>query len=149
MEVYPLKHIRFWCNKVIPLVYDDSLTYMELLEKCVFYINHLIEDNKLMVSELNAQGQSISELQTEVNLLMSEFEKIKNGDYTSMYLESLAQWVDQNLQTLVARVVKYVFFGLSADGRFVAYIPSSWDFIQFDTDMNPESDYYGHLILRW
>lgn len=30
---------RFWCQKVLPLVYDDSLSYYELLNKVVDYLN--------------------------------------------------------------------------------------------------------------
>lgn len=39
-----LKPFRFWCQKVLPLVYDDSLSYYELLCKVVDYVNHLNED---------------------------------------------------------------------------------------------------------
>ena len=35
---------RFWCQKVLPLVYDDSLSYYELLNKVVDYLNKTIED---------------------------------------------------------------------------------------------------------
>ena len=39
-----IKLFRFWCQKVIPLVYDNSLSYYEVLNKVVFYLNHVIED---------------------------------------------------------------------------------------------------------
>ena len=39
-----IKHFRFWCQKVIPLVYDNSLSYYEVLCKIVHYLNHVIED---------------------------------------------------------------------------------------------------------
>ena len=35
---------KFWCQKILPLVYDDSLSYMELLCKVVDYLNKVIED---------------------------------------------------------------------------------------------------------
>lgn len=35
---------RFWCQKVLPLVYDDSLSYYEVLCKVVDYINKLGND---------------------------------------------------------------------------------------------------------
>ncbi len=35
---------RFWCQKVLPLIYDDSLSYYELLAKVVVYLNNVIED---------------------------------------------------------------------------------------------------------
>ena len=33
---------RFWCQKVLPIVYDDSLSYYELLNKVVNYLNNVI-----------------------------------------------------------------------------------------------------------
>lgn len=43
-----LRPFRFWCQKVLPLVYDDSLSYYELLYKVVEYLNNTISDvNKL------------------------------------------------------------------------------------------------------
>lgn len=38
------KKLRYWCQKVLPQVYDDSLSYYELLNKVVDYLNHTIED---------------------------------------------------------------------------------------------------------
>ena len=35
---------RFWCQKVLPIVYDDSLSYYELLNKVVVYLNNVISD---------------------------------------------------------------------------------------------------------
>ena len=35
----PLQPFRYWCQKVLPLVYDDSLSYYELVCKCVEKIN--------------------------------------------------------------------------------------------------------------
>lgn len=40
-----IKQIRFWCQKVLPLVYDDSLSYYELLCKVTDKLNQLIESN--------------------------------------------------------------------------------------------------------
>ena len=35
---------RFWCQKVLPAVYDDSLSYYELLCKVVEYLNTTMHD---------------------------------------------------------------------------------------------------------
>lgn len=37
------KPFRAWCQHVLPLVYDDSLSYMELLNKVIVYINNFGE----------------------------------------------------------------------------------------------------------
>ena len=39
-----IRKFRFWCQKVLPLVYDNSLSYYELLCKVVDYLNKVIED---------------------------------------------------------------------------------------------------------
>lgn len=42
-----------WCYKVLPLVYDESLSYYEILCKVVKYINDLIDQDKIIGNELN------------------------------------------------------------------------------------------------
>ena len=145
----PLKSFRFWCQKVLPLVYDDSLSYYEVLCKLVEYLNVLIKNQDLLNELIKEYGLSISELQEDMKTLQEELEKVKNGDYVSLYLDSIIAWIDKNLQELVARIVKYVTFGLTQDGYFIAYIPPSWQFINFDTIIEPNSELYGHLVLRW
>lgn len=38
---------RFWCQKVLPLVYGDSLSYYEVLNKVVEYVNNVLGDGNL------------------------------------------------------------------------------------------------------
>ena len=38
-----IKEIRYWVQKVLPLVYDDSLSYYELLAKIVDKLNETIK----------------------------------------------------------------------------------------------------------
>ena len=35
-------YFRFWCQKTLPALYDDSLSYYDLLTNVVWYINQLI-----------------------------------------------------------------------------------------------------------
>ena len=37
--------LRYWTLKVLPLVYDDSLSYMEVQGKIVKKLNELIKNN--------------------------------------------------------------------------------------------------------
>lgn len=144
-----LKSFKFWCQKVLPLVYDESLSYYEVLCKLVEYINTIIQNQDYFNEQLKEYGLSIEQLKADVNLIKEELEKVKNGDYVSLYLDSIINWIDKNLQELVARIVKYVSFGLTKDGYFVAYIPPTWEFIQFDTIVDVNSELYGHLVLQW
>lgn len=38
------KNIKMFCQTVLPIVYDDSLSYQELLYKMIRYINGMRED---------------------------------------------------------------------------------------------------------
>src|SRR5699024_4227272 len=38
--------MRYWCQLVLPLVYQDGLTMLEVLSKVVKKLNELIENNK-------------------------------------------------------------------------------------------------------
>lgn len=58
---------RFWCQKVLPLTYDDSLSYYELLCKVVNYVNHLIEDVSNAEDNIEALLTAYNELQSYVN----------------------------------------------------------------------------------
>lgn len=70
-------------------------------------------------------------------------EGIKNG---------IAIWMRENAYDIIGNLVKMVFFGLTLDGYFVAYIPENWDDIIFGTsgldDFPPNTD-YGHLTLSF
>lgn len=144
-----LKSFKFWCQKVLPLVYDESLSYYEVLCKLVEYINTIIQNQDYFNEQLKEYGLSIEQLKADVNLIKEELEKVKNGDYVSLYIDSIINWIDKNLQELVARIVKYVSFGLTKNGYFVAYIPPTWEFLQFDTIVDVNSELYGHLVLQW
>lgn len=68
MESYKNPHyFRFWCQKVLPLVYDDSLSYYELLCKVVNYLNDVIADSDAMKTNIGNLLVAYNELQDYVN----------------------------------------------------------------------------------
>lgn len=152
-------NFKFYCQKVLPLVYDESLSYYEVLCKLTDYMNTMFENQEnfeAALAQLNLQQQNLAnqfiELRQSVSADLAEMnetlEKIKNGDYIDLYLDPIKEYIDENVQKLVARIVSYVSFGLTADGHFTAYIPDSWDFLGFDTI--PYGDPLEcHLVLNW
>lgn len=44
----PINKMRFWCQKILPLAYDDSLSYYEFLCKVSNTLNQVIEDINLL-----------------------------------------------------------------------------------------------------
>lgn len=62
-----LKPFRFWCQKVLPLVYDDSLSYYELLCKVVDYLNKTMEDVDTLHTDIDNLNTAYGQLQNYVN----------------------------------------------------------------------------------
>lgn len=126
-----LKHFKFWCQKVLPLVYDDSLSYYEVLCKVVDYINKMIDDEKTIIAQ-------IDELRKE--------------------LEIVQKWIDDFDTSFVEEIIKkylatMIFVEISDSGYIVYYIPERWSDITFNTtglDIElPMQPNYGHLVLSY
>lgn len=143
------KKLFYPCVNVLPMDLLQCTTDSEVVCHLVTLVNQLIENVNNVNSGLITANQAIEELQKTVAAIQAELEKVKNGDYVDLYLDSIINWIDDNLQQLVGRIVKYVFFGLTDDGHFAAYIPDSWNFIRFDTNIDPTSPNYGHLYLYY
>lgn len=62
-----LQPFRYWCQKVLPLVYDDSLSYYELLCKIVDYLNKTMEDVETLHDDVINLHKVYEELQSYVN----------------------------------------------------------------------------------
>lgn len=65
------------------------------------------------------------------------------------YEEMCQKWVDDNLERVIDDHIHSVFFGLTMDGHFVAYIPESWKDITFDTGAVYGTSEYGRLMLYY
>lgn len=62
-----IRPFRWWCQKVLPLVYDDSLSYYELLCRVVNYLNNLISDVSNAEDNIDALNDAFVQLQAYVN----------------------------------------------------------------------------------
>ena len=63
-------YINFWCQKVIPLVFDDSLSYYEAICKFMQKLNEVI-------SALNNNAECIDELQGKYIILQKNFDALE------------------------------------------------------------------------
>lgn len=66
-EFNDLKPFRFWCQKILPIAYDDSLSYYELLCKVVDYLNKAMEDVELLNDDMTGLFTAYNSLQEYVN----------------------------------------------------------------------------------
>lgn len=124
-------YFKMWCYKVLPLVYDESLSYYEILCKVVNYINNLIDQDKIIGDELN-------DLKKELDAVNKWID-----DFDTSYIEKI---VTQYLSTMI-------FVEISNSGYIIYNIPENWESITFNTtglditlDLQPE---YGHLVLSY
>lgn len=125
-----LNTFKFWCQKVLPLVYDDSLSYYEILCKVVDYINNMIENQKEFSEEL-------AELKSELGVVQKWID-----DFDTSYIEKV---VREYLATMI-------FVEISDAGYFIYYIPRTWKDIVFKTtglDVEIANTEYGRLVLYY
>ena len=126
---YDLSTFKFWCYKVLPLVYDDSLSYYEVLCKVVNYINKLIEQDKIFGDELTKLREDLATVQKWID------------NYDTSYAK----------EVLEKYIANMIYVDISDGGYIIYHIPESWHDIKFYTtglDITvPTTNDYGHLVL--
>lgn len=121
---------KFWCYKVLPLVYEESLSYYEILCKVVKYINELIEQDKVITNELNKLKEELSVVQKWID------------NYDTSFAEKI---IKDSIATMI-------FVEISDSGYIMYYIPETWSDITFNTtgkDINIDDTEYGRLVLSY
>ena len=126
---------------IIPKMYWDAFSLEQRYHALCKTLSKLITYADLL-------GLNVSELGDLYETLANDFEAFKEHGFDDYYRDQIEQWVNDNLETLYELLVRQVYFGLTLDGHFVAYIPKSWDDIFFDTGFDYSLDTYGRLILR-
>lgn len=126
-----IEKLRFWCFKVLPLVYDDSLSYYEVLCKVKQKLNEVIESMEGLDDKIKEIDEVIAQLQ----------QWIDNFDTTV-----IEKWINEHL-------FNSIFVEINDSGYFVICIPEGWKDVTFRTSgwdevLDPPLD-YGHLILHY
>lgn len=130
-----IENARLWCFKVLPLVYDESLSYYEVLCKVLKKLNELIESLDTLPEEIKQIEAAIAQIE----------QWIKDFD-TGVIQELVEKWLDEHLASSI-------YVEIDDKGYFKIYIPESWQDITFKTSgwdyyLEPPLD-YGHLILLY
>lgn len=66
--------IPFWCHKILPLVYDDSLSYYETLCKFIQKLNEVSE-------AVNNQNENIAKFENDMQVSFDNFESTQEAKY--------------------------------------------------------------------
>lgn len=69
-----IPYLRFWCQKVLPAVYDRSLSYYEVLCKLAAFLNKMLEELEKMQDNIDALHKAFKDLQDWVNAEIARFE---------------------------------------------------------------------------
>lgn len=129
--MFGIRRLHFYCQKVLPLVYDESLSYYEVLCKVKHKLNELIDSQNLQDEEIKAIETELAEVQ---------------------------KWIDNFDTTVIKELIEdyiatMIFVEINDAGYIVYNIPESWDDITFNTTqldifltLQPE---YGHLVLSY
>lgn len=130
------------CRRSLPAVYDDSLSYYEQICKLYKTLNETIE-------HVNLNSEDIAKLKKAVAQLGELLDNWAAGKFDDVIRNEVAKWVEDNVKFIFETYSKQVFFGLTDDGYFCAYVPKSWSEITFDTGAVYGTEEYGRLILRF
>lgn len=94
-------------------------------------------------------AKNINDDHRTIEQLQEDFEKFQNSGFIDYYETLIKDYMNDNMERIIRESMLMVWFGLTDDGHFVAYIPDSWDDIQFDTGMEYGTEKYGRLILLY
>ena len=106
---------------------------------------------ELIISVDNIEGWK-EQHEQEYEELKGFYDSLISGNFTPEMEDALYRWTVDHTEEIISKSIKMVFFGISDDGYFVAYIPDNWDGIIFGTtglDSYPEGVDFGHLTLTY
>lgn len=115
-------------------------------------LDYLLKHIKELMDRVNVLEQWRVTHEAEYEELKTLADQILSGNFPPSVTKAFADWMERNALDLVGELVKMVFFGITQDGYFVAYIPESWSDITFGTtglDDFPAGVEYGHLTLSY
>lgn len=136
----PLWPAFFPSAPVVPKLYYDALSPEQRIKKLCEELHRLCDYANLLGININLDHELIAQLQ-------GDFQKFLDSGFEDYYAEQIHAWVIENMPNIIEDAIRMVFFGLTADGYFCAWIPTSWDEIWFDTGANYLRSDYGCLMI--
>ena len=124
----------------------NNYPYQNLNDLNLDYLLRVADKAAEVLKDLDGYADRIKELEGYAA-------DIRAGRFTPEMEARILEIVQSDIVDLVGDMVKFVFFGLTQDGYFVAYIPEPWDSIIFNTtnydifiDGVPD---FGRLVLSY
>ena len=98
---------KVWCQKVLPLVYDDSLSYYETLCNVVSFLNKVIESTNASTENVSNLHKAYTQLQAYVN---SYFQSLSVQNEINNKLDQMAN------SGALSKLVKPFIDAMKTDG---------------------------------
>lgn len=136
----PLWPAFFPSAPVVPKLYYDALSPEQRIKKLCEELHRLCDYANMLGININLDHELIAQLQ-------EDFQKFIDSGFEDYYEEQLHAWVLEHMPDIIRDAIRMVFFGLTADGYFCAWIPDSWTDIWFDTGANYGRSDYGCLMI--
>lgn len=111
---------RFWCQKALPLVYDDSLSYYEVLCKMADYMNNFMTDLTTVEDSMTEFGQ-----QFVIN---------------QQFLNDMADQLGQNVADLEAYINDRMDDFMTAYTQLQTYVNNYFDNLDVQEEINTKLD---------
>jgi len=126
--MHDLNKFRFWCQKVLPLVYDNSLSYYEVLCKIRDYINNIIDNMNEIAADIDALEERMTKAEGDITAIKQQLEDIS--------------------QTIVNEVREYL-----STPQFITdlinALDGNQDFVDFIVDeITNNEDFYKNLVTN-
>lgn len=119
------------CYPVLPTVYDNSLSYYEVLSKVIKCLGELIDTDKEVEKDISELNSAVRELQEWIT------------NYDTSYAEKV----------LAETIATMIFVEITDAGYIVYNIPENWESIIFNTTgldiIVPCESEYGKLVLSY
>lgn len=132
VALYPFKA---WVQQNLPAVYDDSLSYTDLLSKLLYYINVLVTNNDLLSKDMKKLFDYINnyflDLDVQQNVDKKLDEMAKDGTLDKIINEDLFGNLETNINNLI--------FATTQNSKFMCPL-------FFDTDERQSEQYIAGYI---
>lgn len=112
-------------------------------------LSWVIERIKKLMGQVSNLEDWRAQHEDEYQQLKDLYDAVMSGDFPPSIVEAFEDWMSRNAIELVGKLVKHVYFGLTDDGYFCAFIPDNWSDITFDTIDDFNDPLYGHLMLMY
>lgn len=133
------------------MAYNYEYPYTDYDRANSDWILHRIKEIVTKIDDLEAWKTTHKE---EYKELKDLYDDITSGVFPQSIIDGLNEWmINRGGLELIQSLVKGVYFGLTDDGYFIAYIPDTWNDITFKTTgydyEDPIITDYGHLVLLY